>query len=281
MKIAVLSGKGGTGKTLVSVNLAAAAGKASYLDCDVEEPNGHLFFKPEGIETRQVKVPVPRVDKELCDGCRKCVDCCTFNALAHTGKELMILDRICHSCGGCVLVCPQKALSEEYRVIGRVERGLWQDVEVHTGILNTGEAISTPILEDLMNQVRGLDGIVIIDAPPGSACNVMESIKEADYLLLVAEPSIFGLHNLEMVHELAQVFDKPFGVVLNKVTEQFNPSEQYCLDKKLRILAKIPFDFELGEISSNGGIAYNESPRFRLLFGDLLKEVLDEAAANS
>lgn len=281
MKIAVLSGKGGTGKTLVSVNLAAAAGKASYLDCDVEEPNGHLFFKPEGIETRQVKVPVPRVDKELCDGCRKCVDFCTFNALAHTGKELMILDRICHSCGGCVLVCPQKALSEEYRVIGRVERGLWQDVEVHTGILNTGEAISTPILEDLMNQVRGLDGIVIIDAPPGSACNVMESIKEADYLLLVAEPSIFGLHNLEMVHELAQVFDKPFGVVLNKVTEQFNPSEQYCLDKKLRILAKIPFDFELGEISSNGGIAYNESPRFRLLFGDLLKEVLDEAAANS
>ena len=130
MKIAVLSGKGGTGKTLVGVNLAAAAGKASYLDCDVEEPNGHLFFKPEGLETREIMVPVPRVDKELCDGCRKCVDFCAFNALAHTGRELMILDRICHSCGGCLLVCPQGALSEEDRAIGRVERGFWEGVEV-------------------------------------------------------------------------------------------------------------------------------------------------------
>jgi len=138
--IAILSGKGGTGKTLISVNLAVAAGKSVYIDCDVEEPNGHLFFKPENIKEEEIKIKIPVVDAKKCSGCRTCVDFCKFNALAYAADSLIVFDDVCHSCGGCVLLCEQKALSEREKIIGRVQRGISQNVKVYTGILNTGEA---------------------------------------------------------------------------------------------------------------------------------------------
>ena len=141
MKIAVLSGKGGTGKTLVSVNLAAIAKASTYIDCDVEEPNGHLFFKPEGVQVKEISVKIPKVDHELCNGCRKCVDFCNFNALAYIKNKLIVFDDVCHSCGGCILVCPVRALSEKAKVIGKVQKGVSGEVVVWTGVLNTGEAI--------------------------------------------------------------------------------------------------------------------------------------------
>lgn len=281
MKIAILSGKGGTGKTLISVNLAALAPKATYLDCDVEEPNGHLFLKPQLIEKKEIKVLVPRVDDGLCDGCKKCVDFCAFNALAHTGKRLMVFESICHSCGGCMLVCPQGALREVERRVGVLEKGRSGTVDIYTGILDPGEVHSTTIIDSLFDEVKEEDELVFIDAPPGSACNTMESIKSADYLILVAEPSVFGRHNLEMVHELALAFKKPLGVILNKTMEGENPSEDYAREKQLKILGRIPFDFELGELSSAGKLAIRESPSYRELFTRLLEEVLSEAATYS
>jgi MinD superfamily P-loop ATPase len=216
MKIAVLSGKGGTGKTLVSVNLAAAARESVYIDCDVEEPNGHLFLKPDDIQSEEISIKVPFVNEKLCTGCRKCVDFCKYNALAYINNKLIVFDEICHSCGGCVLFCPEKALAEKDKTIGQVQRGVSHNVTVITGILNTGEASGIPIIKKLLNTKPEDHKFTLIDCPPGSACIVMESIKGADYCILVAEPTLFGVHNLTMVHELVRLFEKPHGVVLNK-----------------------------------------------------------------
>ena len=218
MKIAILSGKGGTGKTFISVNLAAAADKACYIDCDVEEPNGHLFFKPENLVEEEVSVIIPRIDKELCRGCRRCVDFCRFNALAFIKDSPLVFKDICHSCGGCILLCPEKAISEEKKIIGRIQTGSSENVTVNTGILNIGEASGVPVIEKLINKDKKED-FTVIDCPPGSSCVVMESIKDADYCILVAEPTVFGAHNLSMVYELVTLFGKKCGVVLNKCLE--------------------------------------------------------------
>lgn len=286
MKIAVLSGKGGTGKTLVSVNLAAAAKTATYIDCDVEEPNGHLFFKPEGIQEEEVFVQIPQVNNELCNGCRKCVEFCNFNALAYIKDGLVVFEDICHSCGGCVLLCPEKALTEKSKPIGKVQKGLSRSVMVWTGILNTGQATGVPIIKKLLDKDNlQKDQLTVIDCPPGSACIVMESIKDADYCVLVAEPTLFGLHNLNMVYDLVNLFDLPFGVVLNKCLEGENPAEKFCIDKNIKILARIPFDHELGTLNSNAEIAVHQSAQYRELFTSLLdtvvREVQLEATINS
>lgn len=272
IKIAVLSGKGGTGKTLVSVNLASAANKAVYVDCDVEEPNGHLFFKPKILKKEDIFVKIPIVDKDLCIGCKKCVDFCKFNALAYA-KELIVFDEVCHSCGGCIIVCPKKALSEKDKLIGTVETGMSENVKTVSGELKTGEASGVPIIKNLLNKVKNETGIIFIDCPPGSACTVMESISDADFCLLVAEPTIFGAHNLEMAYELVKVFNKPCAVVLNKTTEEKNPSEEFCIKNGIEIFQKIPFDHELGEINSNGKIAVRENYSKKSLFCDLLDKV--------
>jgi len=206
MKIAVLSGKGGTGKTFVSVNLVAASSNAVYVDCDVEEPNGYIFFKPQELITQNVSVKIPVVDPNKCDGCRKCVEFCKFNALAYIGGKIIIFDDVCHSCGGCVLLCPQKAVSEKEKVIGKIETGISENVKAITGILNTGEASGVPIIKKLIDDISSNCNLNIIDCPPGSACVVMESIKDADYCILVAESTIFGTHNLNMVYELIRLF---------------------------------------------------------------------------
>ncbi|HNZ50377.1 MAG TPA: 4Fe-4S dicluster domain-containing protein [Bacilli bacterium] len=278
MKIAVLSGKGGTGKTLVSVNLAASAEKATYIDCDVEEPNGYLFFKPEGVEEEKVAVLIPQVDNKLCNGCRKCLDFCKFNALAYIVNRLIIFTEICHSCGGCLLVCPKKALSEKEKVIGKIEKGSSGPVSIYTGILNVGEASGVPIIKRLLAEKNlKSDYPIIIDCPPGSSCIVMESIKDADYCLLVAEPTLFGVHNLNMVYELVTLFNKPFGVVLNKcLLGEENPAEKFCIEKNLKILARIPFDNELGTLNSHAEIAVRKSKKYRQLFSSLLDEVTKE-----
>lgn len=279
MRIAVLSGKGGTGKTLVSVNLAQAAQKASYIDCDVEEPNGHLFFKPENVVESPVLVKIPQVDPDLCDGCRKCVEFCRFNALAYIRDKLIIFDEVCHSCGGCSLVCPQKAISEKDKAIGYVKRGTSDGVQVHTGIMNIGEAAGIPIIADLLTHQETPDHpVTIIDCPPGSSCSVMESIQDADYCILVAEPTLFGVHNLNMVYELVKLFNKPYGVVLNKCLEGENPAEDFCLEHQIPILTRIPFDPELGRINAQAQIIVKESANYQQLFSDLLDRVKEEVA---
>lgn len=278
MKIAVLSGKGGTGKTLISVNLAASAQESIYIDCDVEEPNGHLFFKPENIQSEEISIKVPAVDDKLCNGCRKCIEFCKFNALAFILNKPKVFTDVCHSCGGCVLFCPEKALAEKEIVIGKIERGVSENVAVLTGILNTGEKSGIPIIKQLLKDTHE-DKPVLIDCPPGSACIVMDSIKNADYCILVAEPTLFGVHNLNMVYNLVRLFNKPHGVVLNKCMEGENPSEKFCLEKDIKIIGRIPFEHELGTLNSKALVLVRQNKKYRDMFSSLLQAVTKEAQA--
>jgi MinD superfamily P-loop ATPase len=276
--IAVLSGKGGTGKTLVSVNLAAAAGESVYVDCDVEEPNGHLFFKPEGIVCEDVAVKIPVVEEDRCSGCRRCVNFCRFNALAFAKEKPFVFEKVCHSCGGCMLLCPEKAISEKEVPIGEVRKGVSSGVRVKSGVLNTGEVSGIPIIKRLLaDEAAGPALPVFIDCPPGSACAVMESIRGTDYCLLVAEPTVFGVHNLQMVTELVRLFQKPHGAILNKCLDGKNPADSFCLENHLPVLGRIPFDAELGALNADARIAARESKRFKALFSSLLDTVRKEA----
>lgn len=275
MIIAVLSGKGGTGKTLLSVNLSAAAGQATYVDCDVEEPNGHLYFLLPDEEKEMIAVhrQFPVIDDSVCTACKVCVDFCRFNALALAGNSVVVFDQICHSCGGCTVMCPAGAISEEARQIGQVADYSIGSVRILSGQMQTKEAFGIPIIKTLFSRLTPKDKTVIIDCPPGSACAVMESIADANVCLLVAEPTIFGAHNLNMVVNLSRLFQKPIGVVLNKYEEgSDNPSEEYCIQNDLPILAKIPFDRKLGAIHSEAKIAAYEDEEYRVLFGQILKD---------
>lgn len=270
MKIACLSGKGGAGKTFAAVNLAAAAGKCRYIDCDVEEPNGRLFLKPEGLETLTVSALLPDFDASLCTGCKKCVDFCRFHALVYVKGRPMVFPEVCHSCGGCALVCPAGAVIEKPRAVGVLEQGRHGDVTVITGILNPGEASGAPIIREAVSRAQGLS---ILDCPPGSACPVMESAMEADYCLLVAEPTAFGLHNFKMVCELAGLLGKKCGVLINKQDAPYEPLESFCRDAGLPVLERIPFDREAAECIAAGEIAAEKLPRYRELFIRLLEKI--------
>ncbi len=276
MTIAVLSGKGGTGKTFVSVNLARVFDTATYIDCDVEEPNGHLFFSPKNNTHEEVSVVIPQIHNELCTGCRKCIDFCKFNALAYVNKVL-VFEEVCHSCGGCKLVCPQKAITEKEKTIGHIETGFSESTNVITGIMNIGESSGVPIIKKLLSKIDETK-TTIIDCPPGSACLTMESIQDADFCILVAEPTIFGMQNLEMVYELTKLFNKPIGVVLNKCLEESNPSEEFCNKNNIPVLAKIPFSTELATINSNAKIAVDENEKYKKIFSDLQKSITLEIA---
>lgn len=283
IQIAVLSGKGGTGKTLLAVNMAVVAGSALYVDCDVEAPNGRLFLKPVVTSEKLVTQLVPRVDELKCVGCRRCVEFCRYNALAFIGGKVKAFDDICHSCGGCAVLCGQQAILEETKPVGVIESGssrVAKDVRVVTGILNTGEASGVPVIKELIARLPGGSNPVIVDCPPGSACVVMESIQQADYCVLVAEPTIFGAHNLTMVHQLVQLFNKPFGVVLNKCQQGSNPSEAYCQQMGLNILASLPYDKKIAAVTSGGGIIVEQNNHYRRWFEELLSTIEKEAASH-
>jgi MinD superfamily P-loop ATPase len=272
MKIAVLSGKGGTGKTFVSVNLAAAANSACYIDCDVEEPNGHLFLKPANISEEKVCVKVPEINNKACVGCRKCVNFCAFNALAYIKEKVLVFDILCHSCGGCVMLCPEKAITEKDRETGKIEQGKSKEVNVFTGYLNIGEASGVPIIKQLMDKLKNYN-LSVIDCPPGSSCQVMESIKIADYCLMVVEPTIFGMHNFKMVLELVRLFKKPYGVVINKCLSADNIATEFCKSNNIKILEEVPYSEYLAKINSEGKIAVREDINYKTVFKNMLIEI--------
>jgi MinD superfamily P-loop ATPase len=273
MKIAILSGKGGTGKTLVSVNLASVLEHATYVDCDVEEPNGHLFFKPHNLEDETIMVKIPVVDFDKCTGCRTCVSFCKFNALAYIGNRVKVFDNICHACGGCQLVCPEHAIYEIDKNIGTIKTGESDTVHVITGILNTGEESGVPIIKKLLEKVSDAHQTVILDCPPGSSCMVMESIKTADYCVLVAEPTTFGAHNLKMVYELVTLMGKPHGCVLNKVLDFENPSEDFCKRHEIPIVGRFPFDADMGRTNAEGEIISRVDDAYKEKFLELFQQI--------
>lgn len=275
MKIAVLSGKGGTGKTFVSVNLATVAQNSVYLDCDVEEPNGKLFFNPTIISTDSISVKIPVFDFEKCTGCRKCVDFCQFNALAFVKKPILF-ELICHSCGGCVLACPFGAITERDKPVGVIENGIHKDVKVHTGILKVGEISGVPIIRDLLKKQGKENEITVIDCPPGSACTVMESIEDVDYCVLVAEPTIFGIHNFNMVRNLVELLEKPFGVVVNKYETKENQMKKLCDENGYNMLYQIPFNKTIAQNNAVGMIASENNVEIKNIFEEILDSIRKE-----
>lgn len=270
MRIAVLSGKGGAGKTFVAVNLASAAGQGVYIDCDVEEPNGRLFFKPQQLRQSPVTTLLPQFDAQKCTGCRKCVKFCHFNALIYIKEKPMVFTEVCHSCGGCVLTCPEKAITETSRDVGRIEYGKHGNIRVVTGVLNPGEASGIPVIRSALKQS---DPLTIVDCPPGSACSVMESVMDADFCLLVAEPTAFGFHNFQMVYELAQLLGKKCGVVINKMDAAYAPLETFCKENHLPILARIPYSAQTAMQVSRGEIVSESDPVLADLFRDILSQI--------
>ncbi len=272
MKISVLSGKGGTGKTFLSVNLSQVASNSVYIDCDVEEPNGNLFFKAKNSIIENVDVPVPVVDQDKCNGCKECVEFCQFNALAYVGGKLKIFNELCHSCGGCSLLCPENALKEVDRTIGKVEFGFSDSIQIKTGELNIGEATGVPIIEKLLEDMDHSKNN-IVDCPPGSSCQVMESIKGSDFSLLVIEPTKFGIHNIKLVYELVKMFDIPYGAVINKDMGDSEIAEEFCEKNNIKILGKIPYDEEMGKLNSDGYIVAKENKKFEKIFKDIVNKI--------
>ena len=270
MKIACLSGKGGAGKTLTAVNLAAVSKKAVCIDCDVEEPNGRLFLKPASVREKITNVLLPEFDEAKCDGCKKCVDICRFHALIYIKDKPVVFSEVCHSCGGCELVCPNGAVTETKKPIGRLEIGTCGNVRVVTGILNPGEASGIPVIREALKQA---DGLTIIDCPPGSACSVMESVTEADYCILVAEPTAFGFHNFKMVYELVTLMGKACGVVINKQDEPYEPLERFCENHGLSVLARIPYSKDIAALASKGELVCESSESIRRIFEEILEKI--------
>ncbi|MEZ0328764.1 MAG: ATP-binding protein [Dissulfuribacterales bacterium] len=277
MKIAIASGKGGTGKTTVAVSLALAArGKRAIVDCDVEEPNCHIFLKPVIEKRIVVTMPVPAVDMSRCNFCKKCQEICQFKAIAVFGRHVMTFSEMCHGCGGCMLICPQKAISEGKREIGVVQEGTANGLLFIEGRLRVGEAMSPPLIHAVQAQISDFEqsgGLVIVDAPPGTSCPVIASIRRANYTILVTEPTPFGLHDLKLAVGVLQKLGQPFGVVLNRADMGSDETERWCEANGISILMRIPFDRRIAQGYSRGEPLFYSRPDLRERFEALLKEV--------
>lgn len=269
MIISVASGKGGTGKTTVATNLALSLGDGvRLLDCDVEEPNAHLFLRPEITETLEVTTFIPAVSDELCTACRKCSDICRFRALTVIGEKVLVFAELCHSCGGCIEVCPENAITEGSRPLGVVESGRCGDIGFGHGRLRVGEAMAPPLIRKVRTQEKSADTI-IIDAPPGTSCPVIAAMKGTDFVLLVTEPTPFGLHDLKLAVEAVKFLGIPYGLVINRADMGNSEVSEYADKVQLPLLMEIPFDRRIAEAYSRGETIVELMPEWKESFRDL------------
>lgn len=266
MIISVASGKGGTGKTTVATNLAVSIGSGvQLLDCDVEEPNAHLFLKPDIEHTETVFTPVPEIDRDKCSLCRKCAEICRFRVIAIAGEVILTFPELCHSCGGCTVVCPEGAITETGRELGVVEKGHFEAVGFVHGRLRVGEAMSPPLIRKVRSFVKP-DTINIIDAPPGTSCPVIAAMKDTDFVLMVTEPTPFGLHDLKLAVEAVKLLGIPYGLVINRSDIGNDDVRQYAQDENLPILMEIPFDRKIAEAYSKGQLMVEAMPDWKAQF---------------
>lgn len=273
MNIAVLSGKGGTGKTTVSTNLASAL-KLNYVDSDVEEPNGFLFLNPEIEERKKVMVEYPIIDKDKCTLCGECARVCQFNSLAKVKDKIMLFQNLCHSCGACEVACKYGAITYGERETGLIEIGKTENGYCSRGILNIGEPMAVAVIQNLLKEVEGKDNL--IDCPPGISCNIVNVLKYSDAAILVTEPSQFGFHDLAIAVEVVRMFKIPFGIIINKDDGKDNMIRKYCKKENIELIGSIPYRRDIAQAYSKGETLYNNS-KFKSIFEELAgrtKEVL-------
>ncbi len=275
MIVSVASGKGGTGKTLVATSLALSlAGKerVQLLDCDVEEPNAHIFLRSVITKSEPVCIQVPEVAEKKCTYCGKCAEVCAYHAIAALPKQILVFPYLCHGCGACSYLCPETAISEQGREIGIVESGHSNGIGLAQGKLRVGEAMPTPVIRKVKERADN-NGTVIIDASPGTSCPVVESIKGSDFCLLVTEPTPLGLSDLILAVETLKELKVPCGVVINRVGVGDDQVEEYCLKEKIPILLTIPLDSEIARLYSRGITLVEGMPRWKGGFLELLERI--------
>jgi MinD superfamily P-loop ATPase len=273
MILSIASGKGGTGKTTVSVNLARTLGiNVQLLDCDVEEPNAHLFLKGNKIKEEIVTIPIPQVDEALCDGCGECGKFCVYHAIITLGKTPLVFPDMCHGCGGCILVCPTKAITEVGRRIGVVETMESENITLIGGRLDIGVAMAPPLIRAVKERLQN-NLPAIVDAPPGTSCPVIAAIRDTDMVLLVTEPTPFGLNDLTLAVDMVRELKIPFGVIVNRMGSGDDRVHHYCKKENILILLEIPDDRRIAESYSRGILMVDALPEYRGLFHSLIEKV--------
>ncbi|MDD5454140.1 MAG: ATP-binding protein [Candidatus Ratteibacteria bacterium] len=276
MIIAVASGKGGTGKTLVATGLALSLkDNVQFFDCDVEEPNASIFLKPKIEKKEIVYLPKPIVEPSHCTGCGKCAEVCQYNAIAVVKGKVLIFNELCHSCGACSLACPEKAIFEVDSEKGVLEGGRSNDIEFWQGSLKVGEAAPTPLIKALKKKVDNKK-TVIIDSSPGTSCPMVEAVKDADFVILVTEPTPFGLNDLTLAIEVVRQLKIPFGVIINRCDKGDEKVELYCQENKIPILIRIPFDRKIAELYSKGIPFVTEKKEYLVKFREMFKLINKE-----
>ena len=272
MIISVASGKGGTGKTTVAVSLALSIEGAQILDCDVEEPNAHIFVKPEINRKEKVYISVPEIDTDKCTACGRCKEVCVYNAIALIKDSVLVFPELCHGCGSCMYFCPQKAIREADKEIGLIEAGSNKNLRFVHGRLNIGQAMSPPLIRKVKKFIDP-DMINIIDAPPGTSCPVIESIKGSDYCVLVTEPTPFGLNDLVLAVEVLRKLKIPFGVVINRSDLGDKKTDEFCEKEKIPILMRLPFKRDIAEAYSEGKAIVEALPEYIEAFKELFERI--------
>jgi MinD superfamily P-loop ATPase len=269
MLIAVASGKGGTGKTTFATNLAyvaaGAGARVQYVDCDVEEPNGHIFLRPEVLKTEAATVAVPEVDAAKCTGCGACGRMCQYSAIVPLGGQVLTFEQLCHSCGGCMLVCPEKAIGEKRKVIGYVEEGACGGVMFVQGRLEIGDVRTPALIREVKRRIDA-GAAAIVDAPPGTTCPVVETVRDADRVVLVTEPTPFGLHDLRLAVAMVRRLGNAFSVVINRSGAGDDRVHRYCEDEGIDVTMELPDDRRIAEAYSSGRMVADALPEYRDCF---------------
>jgi MinD superfamily P-loop ATPase len=263
MRVCLASGKGGTGKTLLATSLAVylarSSGSVTYLDADVEEPNGFLFLRPEIVREERVTVPVPALKTGTCSGCGECRRLCAYGAILDLEDRVMVFPELCHSCGGCLIVCPEEALEEVPREIGTLSRGMSGSLTCCAGRLDIGETRAAPLIERLLDWAPP-GRIEVLDAPPGTSCSVTAALRGADLLVLVTEPTPFGLHDLRLAVELGRTLGLGMVAVINRSDLGGDDVREYLTGEGIRVVAEIPFRREIAAVYAAGGLCLDGSP---------------------
>ncbi|RLG92864.1 MAG: (4Fe-4S)-binding protein [Candidatus Hecatellales archaeon] len=272
MIVSVASGKGGTGKTFVSVNLALSIDNAQLLDCDVEEPNSHLFIKPKIVEKKPVHVLTPKINEKNCDFCKKCSEFCEYNAIVVVPRKIMVFYELCHNCGGCILICPKKAITEDKKQVGVVEKGYSKNLMFVSGRLSVGEPRPVPVINEVKKEAVK-EKNVIVDSPPGTSCPVIASVEGSDFCILVTEPTPFGLYDLRLMVETVKKMGIKFGVVVNKAGIGNKDVYKYCEKEKIPILLEIPYSRKIAELYSQGKTLVEENPEWKEKFSGLFRAI--------